>query len=54
MKGTNADRKITLATLTIRGLTLGETGVELQVIQVDDDAGDVLSPKVVSQSVNVC
>ncbi len=43
-----------MATLNIRGLAPGESSIELRVLQMDDDAGNALSPRVSPQRLSAC
>ena len=42
-----------LGTIHIAGFAPGTTSVELSIIQMDDDAGDIMQPQIVAGTVNI-
>ena len=44
----------TLATLTVEGLSKGSTDFHINVVQMDDDSGNLIVPQIVTGTLTIC
>ena len=50
----SGDTEVLIATVTIKGTSSGVTGFDINALQIDDDSGDPIIPKISTGTLTVC